>query len=184
MKREDLKAKGFTDEQIDYVMAEYGKAVEGHKTKLSTVETELDGLKAQLTEAGKTIEGFKGMDIEGIKKASEEYKVQAEQARKDADARVSALQFDHALERELKAAKVKDIVSVKAHLKTDALKHNAADDTIIGLKEQLDPLRTSKDFLFEAEGETPTIVAGGQSRSVLSDKTVDAMRASAGLPTK
>lgn len=36
MKTEDLQAKGLTQEQIDYVMAEYGKDINGIKQERDT----------------------------------------------------------------------------------------------------------------------------------------------------
>jgi hypothetical protein len=180
MKREELKAKGFTDEQIDYVMAEYGKVVEGHKTKLSTVETELDGLKAQLTEASKQIEAFKGMNIDQIKASADEWKTKAEQA----EAGRAADRFDHALEAALKEFKVKDPADILPHLKKDALKLNEDGKTFIGLKEQVEPLQASKDYLFASDEQTPVIVKGGTSQSVLGDPFEAAMRRGAQLPTQ
>jgi hypothetical protein len=180
MKREDLEKMGLTKEQIDAIMAENGKDVEKVKTDVQTAKTEADTAKAQLAEANKAIEGFKGLDVEGIKKAADDYKALAEQAKKDADARVAALQFDHALDKALGEAKVKDTVSVRAHLKADALKLNE-DGSILGLKEQLDSIKSTKDFLFESESGTPKIVAGGKNNSVMSDAVVEAARIAAGL---
>lgn len=39
--------------------------------------TEVEALKDQLAEAGKQIEAFKGMDIEGVKKSAEGWKAKA-----------------------------------------------------------------------------------------------------------
>lgn len=181
MKREDLKAKGLTDEQIDFIMAENGKDIEAGKTKLTTVETELAGLKTQLTEASTTIEGFKKLDVNAIKAAADDWKAKAERAAADGAAQVAALKFDHALEAALTGAKVRDVTSVRAHLRTDALKMQD-DGSILGLKEQLDALKTAKDFLFEADEGSPRVVTGGKSKTVLTDAVVDAARKAAGLP--
>ena len=52
MKTEDLQAKGLNQEQIDFVMSEYGKDVnaikaerDGYKTQLDTAQTSLKGWK-------------------------------------------------------------------------------------------------------------------------------------------
>lgn len=185
MKREDLTKLGLTDDAvIDKIMALHGSDIETHKGKLTTAQTELDGLKAQLTEAGATIESFKKLDVDGIKAAADEWKTKAEKAQADGAAQVAALRFDHALDGALTGAKAKNAKAVKALLQSDALKFNEADGSIIGLKEQLEKVKSENDYLFEAEGETPRVVAGGKSQSILGDKTVDAMRAAAGLPAK
>ena len=41
MKTEDLQAKGLTQEQIDYVMAEYGKELNGIKQDRDNYKTQL-----------------------------------------------------------------------------------------------------------------------------------------------
>ena len=48
MKTEELKAKGLTDEQIAYVMAENGKDVKREKDKADTYKTQLETAKESL----------------------------------------------------------------------------------------------------------------------------------------
>jgi SOS response regulatory protein OraA/RecX len=47
MIREELKTKGLTDEQIDYIMAENGKDVEAQKQKTANAETAAQTAKDQ-----------------------------------------------------------------------------------------------------------------------------------------
>lgn len=160
MKREFLKELGLTDEQIDKVMAENGKDIEKHKTTAETHKTEIENLKSQLEEANKQIEDFKGMDIEGIKKAAEEYKTKFEEAQAKAKADMEKLQFDHALEKALTDSKAKNTKAVKALLDLEGLK--LKDGEIIGLKDQLEKVKEENDFLFETDepvDPTPTITA-------------------------
>ena len=56
MKTEDLQAKGLTQEQIDYVMAEYGKDING-------IKQERDTYKTQLCTAQATLKSFEGVNI-------------------------------------------------------------------------------------------------------------------------
>ncbi|MCX6082014.1 MAG: phage scaffolding protein [Chloroflexi bacterium] len=181
MKREDLKKLGIEDSLVDSIMALHGTDIEKHKTDLATAQTELGSFKTQLTEAGATIEGFKKLDVDGIKAAADEWKTKAEKAASDGAATIASLKFDHALEKALADAKVKDSVAVRAHLKPDMLKLGE-DGAFIGLKEQLDPLKSSKDYLFESDTPTPKIITGGNSKSILGDPMADAMRKAAGLP--
>lgn len=50
--------------------------------------------ETQLAEANKTIAGYKEMDIDSIRKSAADWQTKAEQAQKDADERVAAVQFD------------------------------------------------------------------------------------------
>ena len=180
MKRDDLKAKGLTDEQIDFVMGEYGRDVESHKAKLTTAQAELDSVKTQLTEASTTIDGFKALNVDQIKAAADEWKAKAEQAAKDAAAQISSLKFDHALDGALTGAKARNAKAVKALLDSNALKLND-DGSILGLNEQLAKIKSENDYLFDGEAADPKIVAGGNSKSVISDPMMIAVRKAAGL---
>ena len=67
MKTEDLKEKGLTQEQIDFVMAENGKDVEAVKSDVTSKQTEIDALNSQLTDLNKEIKAFKDMNIDEVK---------------------------------------------------------------------------------------------------------------------
>ena len=60
MKTEDLKAKGLTDEQIAFVMAENGKDVKREKDKADSYKTQLDTAKESL-------KAFDGVDVAELK---------------------------------------------------------------------------------------------------------------------
>lgn len=182
MKREDLKALELPDEVIEKIMGLHGKGVETLKSSMTTLQAEADGLKSQLTEAGKAIEGFKKMDVESIRAAADDWKAKAEQAQTSAAAQVAALKFDYALDSALKGAKAKNSKTVQALLSRDALKFNEADGSIAGLNEQLEKIKADNDFLFEDAQPTPRLVSGGNNQSVAGDPVISAMRKAAGLP--
>ena len=191
MNKKDLEKLGLTAEVIekaglesnvlDSIIVLHGKDIEKHKTAVGTAQTEAEGLKGQLTEANTTIEGFKKLDVEGIKAAADEWKAKAEQAATDAAAQVATLRFDHALDGALVGAKAKNAKAVKALLKADDLKL-AEDGTIVGLQEQLEKIKSESDYLFESDEPAPKIVAGTHPKPIIGDATVDAARKAAGLP--
>lgn len=146
MKREFLEELKIEKDLIDKIMAENGKDIEAEKQKITAKQTELDGLKTQLKDANTQIESFKGMDIEGIKKAADDWKVKAETAQTEAQKQITQLQFDYALETELSKAGARNPKTIKALLKMDSLKN--VDGDIIGLKEQLEKLKTDEAYLF------------------------------------
>ena len=102
MKTEELKNKGLTQEQIDFVMAENGKDLkqlqdenktlteerDQLKKKTETAESERDNLEKQLKDAQDTIKGFDGVDVEKMNKDIADYKERAEKAEKDAKAQI------------------------------------------------------------------------------------------------
>jgi len=182
MKREDLEKQGFTKEQIDFIMAENGKDIEAQKTKLTTTETELAGLKTQLTEANTQIESFKKLDVEGVKKAADEWKVKYETSAAESAKQLAQVKFDHALEGALVGAKAKDAKSVRAHLDLANLKLNEADGSVVGLEDQLKKIKETHDYLFTSDKELPRVVTRTNNQSVLSDSVVEAARKAAGLP--
>ena len=79
------------------------------------------------------------------------------------------------------SAKVKNIKAVKALLDIDALKYNEADNSVIGLNEQLDKIKSSDAYLFPDYQEPPRIVAGGNQTRLNTDAMTSAMRQAAGL---
>ena len=185
MKREQLKELGLEDAAIDKIMSIHGADIEKQKTALDTAKTEADGYKSQLDEANKQIDSFKGLDVDGIKKAADDWKAKAETATAEAAAQVLKIKQEHALERELRDTfKVADAVAVKAHLKSDGIKFNEADETFIGLKEQIEPLKEKHGAYFLDQKPTPQITAGGNSQPIAGDAFDLAMRKGAGLAIK
>lgn len=102
MKTEELKSKGLTQEQIDFVMAENGKDLKQLQDDNKTLTAERDDLKKkvdaatekeeslqqQLKDAQDTIKGFDGVDVEKLNKDVADYKARAEKAEKDAEAKI------------------------------------------------------------------------------------------------
>lgn len=180
MKREDLKKLELSDEVIDKLMTLHGSDIESHKATIAALTGERDTFKAQAEEATKQIEGFKGMDIEGVKKAASDWEARAKQIEADAAANLSKIKFDHALESALAGAKAKNVKAVSALLDPAGLKLND-DGSIIGLNEQLTKIKTENDFLFDSDNPPPRIVSGGNNQSVMTDAITAGIRQGAGL---
>ncbi len=192
MDKKDLEKLGLTAEALEKaglkpddvfngIMKVNGLDIEAQKSKVTTLETENAGLKKQIGEANTTIEGFKKLDVDGIKKAADEWKTKAEQAQKDATDQIAGLKFDHALESALAGAKAKNPTAVRALLKVTDLKLGE-DGTIIGLKEQLEKVQKENDYLFDTGEKPPKIVTGGNNQTITTDSFMAAMRKGAQLP--
>ena len=147
MKREDLSALGIADETvIDKIMNLHGADIEKQKNTINTLTTERDGLKAQLGDANTKLAGY-----------DPDWKAKADTAAQTAQQQIESLKFDYALNDALKTAKARDVVAVKAHLKTDALKLDG--ENILGLKEQLESIKKDSGFLFDPDEKPPTFSA-------------------------
>lgn len=142
MKTEELTALGLTEDQAAKVFELHGKELTKLQNSVTTLTADRDSLKTQLSEANGKLAGY-----------DPEWKTKADNAQQTAQKQLEALKFDYALNDALKAAKVRDTVSVKAHLKTDAMKLDG--ESILGLKEQLETLKTEKGFLFESDEKPP-----------------------------
>lgn len=182
MKREFIKGllPDITDEVLDKIMGENGKDIEAAKKPFADYDT----LKTQLADANKAIEDFKGMDIDGVKKAADDWKAKYEQAEKDHAAKLADMEFDGLLSSAVSTAKGKNAKAIRALLDVDALKSskNQSDD----IKAALDALKKDSGYLFE-DAETPPPYAPGPGKNPVQTKytpEVNAIRAAAGLKTE
>ncbi len=175
MKTEFLKSLNLSQEVIDKIMAENGKDIAAEQKKADKIIQERDSyklkaesLEIQVNDANAEIQKFKDMDIDGIKKAADDWKETAEKAKADADKQISQMKFDYALSAALTGAKAKNTKAVKALLDMDGLKFNDNDGKIVGLDEQLAQIKTDNDYLFESDEPAPEFVKGtnGGSGSV------------------
>lgn len=98
MKREELTAAGLTDEQVEKVMKLNGDDINREKAKFS----DYDDIKKQLEKANATIDGMK--DYEDVKAKVSQYQQEAENAKKEAAAKVQQLELQ---------AKIKDFTGNK-----------------------------------------------------------------------
>ena len=165
MKREFLQNIKVGDqtlpkEVIDMIMDENGHDIEAVKSKFS----DYDSIKEHLVEANKQIEGFKGMDIDGVRKAAEEWKQKAEQAENDAAQKIADMQFESSLKEAIAAAKGKSSKAIAALLDVDTLKQskNQTED----IKKALESLKKDNDYLFDGEQTPPPYAPGSGSQNM------------------
>lgn len=182
VKREFLRELGIEDEVLDKIIIENGKDVQGLQAQIESLTADRDGLREQLAAANEQIEGFKELDVDGIKAKADEWKQKAEQAERELDERIADIQFDHALEKQLAGAKARDAGIIMGLLDREGLKLTD-DGKILGLEEQLSKIKEEKGFLFESEDEgMPQIVRGGTGGGGGSANDTAAARAVMGLP--
>ena len=174
MKREELTAAGLTDEQVEKVMKLNGDDINREKAKFS----DYDDLKKQLEKANATIDSMK--DYEEVKAKVIQYQQEAENAKKEAAAKIQQLEDK---------ARVKDFTSSKKfvnELTRDAINaqlYDAMNDAANkgkSLDDLLKALTDGKTDIFKDENiPTPPTVTTMTSQQQKNDDS--AIRAVMGL---
>lgn len=133
--------------------------------ELMELNTELEGVKGQLSQANEQIAGFKELDIEGVKQKAAQWEEKYNQAAKDSAEKIEQLKFGFALDKKLAQAQARNPKAVKALLDMDALKYNQDKDDIIGLDAQLQTLKQAEDSKMLFGSAAPTVQFTTQSQS-------------------
>lgn len=156
MNRDELKALGLTDEQVEAVMASHGKVFNPVKQNLDSVTTERDDLKGQIAERDTQLESLKSKagDNEELLNQIEQLKTDNATKTADMQAKLDAQAFDFALDKTIMAAGGRNSKAIKVLLDNEIIKL-ADDGNLIGLSEQLTNLKESDGYLFTDEDNTP-----------------------------
>ena len=140
------------------------------KADLEAANTAKSEAEAALAAAN---DKYKDVDIDALR-------ADAAQARKDADERVAAVQFDGKLDAAITAAHGRSAKAIRALLDVDTLKGSDKQDEAITAA--LAALQKDSGYLFES-GETPPPYAAGTGSTALHGADADtAMRQAMGLP--
>lgn len=151
MKREFLKDMKLTDEQIDAIMAENGKDVNGLKEQVNSLTTEKDGLQSQLTERDTQLKDLKGKvkdsdeltaEIDQLQKANKE-------AKEKYEADLTAQQKSFLVDKALTSAGARNAKAVSSLLDLDSVE--VKDGQLTGLDDQLKALRESDGYMFKED---------------------------------
>ena len=150
MKREELTAKRLTAEQVDYVMAEYGK-------ELNPLKAERDSYKTQLETAQTSLKAMEGIDAAGLQTKVTELTNQLKGKDTEIEKIRSDYTFDSAVREAIRKASGRNEKAIMALLDIDTLKasKNQAQD----ITAALDTLKKDNDYLFQAEKKTPHVVS-------------------------
>lgn len=149
MKTEDLQAKGLSQEQINFVMAEYGK-------DLNAVKAERDTFQSQLATAQATLKSMEGVNVSELQTKVRELTTQLGSKDIEIEKIKSDYAFDAALKEAIRAASGRNEKAITALLDVEKLKSskNQAND----IKEALDNLKKDNDYLFQGE-RAPKVVS-------------------------
>lgn len=171
MKREFLQNFKVGDqplpkEVIDEIMAENDRDIEAAKKPFADYET----IRGQLEEAQKTIKGFEGQDIEGVRKSAAEWERKYNEAIAEHKKQMDDLAFDGVLKDAITAAKGRMAAAIIGALgpeKVAALK--ASKDQTADIKAALEGLKKDSGYLFESEQVPPPYSPGTGSQNMNTD---------------
>lgn len=152
MKTEDLKEQGLTDEQIQYVMKEYGKDVKKLQKDNETLTADRDNWKTKAETAEETLKGFDGIDPEQIQKDLKEWQKKAEDAEKDYKEKLYERDFADALGKEFENIKFSSEAAKKQimnDVKSAGLKLH--EGKILGLNDLIAQMKESDATAFVDE---------------------------------
>lgn len=171
MKTEDLQKKGMNQEQIDYVMAENGKDING-------IKQERDTYKGQLETAQATLKSFEGVNVSEL-----QGKIQtltADLANKDADyqKQLADRDFNDLLKTTAESFKPRDIKAIMPFLDTEKLKGSKNQEADI--KVAMETVKKDNAYLFQ-DTQIPKIVSstpgpGGEKTDDTKTRANDALR--------
>lgn len=184
MKREFLKGLELSDELIDKIIDEHGKSVEKYKKDANTITTlneTVKELQEQLGKANKQIEEFKGMDIDGIKRAADDWKEKAEKTEREAQAKIAEMEHDGLLREKLSGVKFTSEYAKKGvfdEIKAKGLK--VENGQILGFDDAFSAIKEAQPSAFEPDNPPPKFAQSSQGAPASAD---DALRAAMGLTT-
>lgn len=149
MNTEDLQAKGFTQEQINYVMAEYGKDING-------VKQDRDNYKTQLENAQKTLKSFEGVNVSELQ--GKINTLTTELANKDVEyqKQIAERDFNDLLKSTAVNYKPRDFEAVMPFLDVEKLK--ASKNQEADIKAAFETVKKDKAYLFQ-DTQIPRVVA-------------------------
>lgn len=178
MTKEELKALGLNDEQIEKVVEDYGKNYVA-KSQFNQKNEELKQAKESLTTMQSDIEALKKSNADNAELSKQIDELNAAQLKREAEytAQIQKMELDGIVERTLLSSKVKNAKAVRALLDLEDAK--VKDGTIKGLDDQLTKLKESDPYLFESEskptGVTPGEPHGGQGSTGITQEQFNKM---------
>ncbi len=134
-----------------------------------------------LADANKALAEYKDTDIDGLRKAPRNGRPRRSRPKKkDADARVAAVQFDAKLDSAIAAAHGRSGKAIRALLDLDALR--GSEDPDKDIPAALAALQKDSGYMFDTEETPPPYAAGTGRTAMTTDNSDSALRKAMGLP--
>lgn len=149
LKTDELKAKGLTQEQIDFVMAEVGK-------EFNALTTERDSYKTQLETAQTTLKGFEGVNVSELQNKVSQLTADLEKKDADMKKQLADRDFNDLLKSTAESYKPRDMKAVMPFLDVDKLK--ASKNQEADIKAALEAVKKDNGYLFQ-DVSVPRVVS-------------------------
>lgn len=152
MKTDELKSRGLTEDQIDFVMKQNGQDLKKLQTEVEKLTGERDALKQRAETAEATLQKFDGVDVDKFKGEIAEWKRKAEEAEENAKDQLYKRDFADALKEALESVKFTSEAAkrdVTAQINAAGLK--LKDGKILGLSDLLEQIKNSDASAFVDE---------------------------------
>lgn len=186
MKKEDLIAKGLSEEQAKAVLEIYDEKIKDYvpKIELDNANSEIASLKDTVKERDKQLKQIKenAGDNEDLKKQIEKLEADNKTAAENYKAEIKQLKINAAVDMALTKSGAKTMKAVKALLDMNNIKIDG-EGNVTGVDEQVKSLAESEDtkYLFNTEpfkganiGNSDNVPAGGKK---IEDMTYTEMEA-------
>ena len=158
MKKEELAAKGLTEDQAKAVMEIYTEEMKGYipKSRFDEVNTAKTDLEKQVADRDKQLKALKdeAKDSEALQNKITELEEANKQTKKDYEAKIRDMKLTSAIKDQLADCKYPDLVADKFDRSKLIL---AEDGSVSGLAEQLKTVKETYKELFAppVSGKTP-----------------------------
>ena len=168
-------------------VAENYKTVAEFDKKITKMQIEIDNVTERANNAEETLKGFDGKDFDEITKERDEWKLKAEQAKKDYEAKEQARLYSESVKEACKDLKFSSESAKKAfisELKNEELKMK--DGSLLGFNDFVEKYKETdaKAFVDDAEEQSAKITSPMGPQSPKADIKEADMRAAFGLPAK
>lgn len=164
MTKEELKALGLNDDQVNKIVEDYGKNYVS-KAQFNQKNEELKTAKEELKKSNGDLETLRknNKDNEALVKQIDDLKAEAKNRQAEYDSKIKQMQIDAIVDRSLLTAKAKNPKAVKALL--DLTKAEVEEDTIKGLDEQLKNCRNQIPIYLKPRILIPISTALSQAKA-------------------
>lgn len=173
MKREDLRALGLSDEQVNSVMSQHHQEIDALDTKVTDLSAERDQLSAQVGERDKDLKQLQKnlKDNEEVSGQLAEMKTKYDNDKKKWESDLAQTKLNGAIEAALGKTNAKDPSVLKKLLNTEEIKLNENGE-VDGLQNQIDQLAKNNPYLFDGKKKQEYKPAGGDNHTTTTDLKV------------
>lgn len=167
MNREFLRSLELEDGVVESIMAKHGATVKEINDQLNTQKTKAESLEEQITERDTDLKALREQlkDHEGANTELESLQNKYDEETQKLQSQLEQNKKMNEIRLAINKSGARNEKAILALLDLEEVKVN--DDGVQGLKEQIDSIKESDNYLFETvENKKPNIVAGGNPQGV------------------